>query len=189
MSKYAEQIAAWEAKRAANLGRLEEIADKAAEEGATLDAEQKEEKSNLSAELKEIDDHLKFLRDMEAMQAKTAKPVDGSSEKKGLESRVPAQIKTTPKLDPGVGFARLAKVKALARLDGESARTVAKELYGEDSAVYGILTKAPVAAATTSDSDWAGNLVGDESSVFADFVEYLRPSTILGRFGANGIPG
>lgn len=189
MSKFAEQITAFEQKRATLVSANEDILSKAAEEGATLDAEQKETFDNNEADIKEIDDHLKRLRAAEKAQASAAKPVEGDTPRAGTESRVPAQIKTTPKLDPGVGFARLAKVKALARLDGESPRTVAKELYGEDSPVFGILSKAAVAAGTTTDSTWAGALVGDETSIFADFVEFLRPSTILGRFGANGIPG
>src|SRR5690606_37938246 len=35
---------------------------------------------------------------------------------------------------------------------------------------------------------WAEGFVGDTTSAFADFVEYLRPQTILGKFGTNGIP-
>ena len=48
--------------------------------------------------------------------------------------------------------------------------------------------QAAVPAANTGDSDWAGALVSDEGGVFADFVEYLRPRTILGRFGTDGVP-
>src|SRR5690625_7886619 len=51
-----------------------------------------------------------------------------------------------------------------------------------------MITKAAVPAAYTTDSTWAGPLVGDEGSVFADFVEFLRPQTILGRFGQGGVP-
>ena len=42
MSKFAEQIAAFEQKRAALVAANEEIMAKAAEDGSTLDAEQKE---------------------------------------------------------------------------------------------------------------------------------------------------
>ncbi|MNM98675.1 Phage capsid family protein [compost metagenome] len=45
-----------------------------------------------------------------------------------------------------------------------------------------------MAAGTTSQATWAAPLVGEETSAFADFVSFLRPTTILGRFGANGIP-
>lgn len=190
MSKYAEQIAAFEAKRSANLKAMEDIMSKAGEEGSTLDAAQQEEFDGLQADNEAIDSHLKRLRSMEKAAIETARPVSGQTEKQGTESRVPAAvIRTAPKAEPGIMFARLARVKALARLDGESVRVKARELYGEDSPVYGVLTKAAVPAANTGDNNWAGNLVSAEGGVFADFVEYLRPRTILGRFGSDGIPG
>lgn len=188
MSKFAEQIAAFEQKRAALVAANEEIMEKAAAEGSTLDAEQQEAFDSNQADIKAIDEHLKRLREMEKTAAKNAKPIEGETEKQGTASRVPAQVKTTPKSAPGIMFARLARVKALARLDGESVRTVARELYGEDSPVYGAVVKAAVPAANTGDSNWAGALVSDEGGVFADFVEYLRPRTILGRFGTDGVP-
>jgi HK97 family phage major capsid protein len=42
-----------------------------------------------------------------------------------------------------------------------------------------LVTKAAVAPATTTNSTWAAPLIGTEP--LADFVEYLRPQTILGR--------
>jgi HK97 family phage major capsid protein len=39
------------------------------------------------------------------------------------------------------------------------------------------------------DPAWAGNFVSDEGAVFADFLEFLRPMTIVGKFGTDGIPG
>src|SRR5262249_47253441 len=36
--------------------------------------------------------------------------------------------------------------------------------------------------------NWASQLVGAETGIFADFVEFLRPMTSVGRFGAGNIP-
>ena len=77
MSKFAEQIAAFEQKRASLVAANEEIMAKAAEDGSTLDAEQKETFDNNAADVKEIDDHLKRLREMDKANAATAKAVDG----------------------------------------------------------------------------------------------------------------
>lgn len=191
-SNYAEQIAAYEAKRSANLSAMDGIMSKSADAGETLDAAQQEEFDGLLADNKTIDSHLERLRALEQFKATTAKQVKGvENEDDGSEARggkVPAQVKAPIKLDPGIAFARLARVKALSRLDNEPQREVAKALYGEDSIVYGIVSKAAVSAATTGGQTWGHQLVGDEGSVFADFVEFLRPQTILGRFGANGIP-
>lgn len=188
---YAEQIAAFEAKRAANVATMKSLMDSAAEKGETLDADAQDQFDELERENESVDKHLTRLRTMEKADMASAKPVDGTSAKSASDSRdprVPAQVKAVEKLDKGVGFARLAKVKALAKLDGESVRTVAKELYGENSSIYGLVTKAPVPAGTTQDGNWAAALVGEGTDVIADFVEFLRPRTILGRFGQNGVP-
>lgn len=188
----AEQIASLEAKRAANAARMEEVATKSIERGETMATDEQEEFDSLEAEVKQIDADLTRLRALERVKLSTAKPAAGAKSA-DTESRnpavVPAQVRLTEKLDKGIGFARLAKVKALAKLDGESVRTVAKELYGEDSSIYGLVNKAAVPAGTTQDGNWAAPLVGDGTDVIADFVEFLRPRTILGRFGQNGVPG
>lgn len=190
MSTYAEQIAAFEAKRSANLAALKGIMDKAAEEGATLDAAQQEEFDGLSSDNEAIDSHLKRLRALEKAAVVSATPVkdvekseDGSKVRGGV-----VVTKRTEKLDAGISLARIAKVKAIAKLDGESSREIARQMYGEDSSTYGHFVKGAVPAANTGNNGWAGNLVGDETSAFADFVEFLRPQTILGKFGAGGVP-
>ena len=188
----AEQIASLEAKRAANAARMEEVATKSIDRGETMATDEQDEFDGLEAEVKQIDADLTRLRALERVKLATAKPAAGAKSA-DTESRnpttVPAQVRLTEKLDKGIGFARLAKVKALAKLDGESVRTVAKELYGEDSSVYGLVNKAAVPAGTTQDGNWAAPLVGDGTDVIADFVEFLRPRTILGRFGQDGVPG
>src|SRR3546814_12804786 len=41
----------------------------------------------------------------------------------------------------------------------------------------------------SSDLNWAADLVSEEGAAVAAFLEYLRPQTILGQFGTDGIPG
>lgn len=185
---YAEQISAFETKRASLVAANATIMEKAAADGATLDAAQKEEFDGNEADIAEIDDHLKRLRAMEKAAFNKAAPVNGQNANDASASRTGVVIKTTPKLEAGIGFARIARVKALARLDGDSVREKARELYGEDSDTFGFFAKAAVGAATSTHATWAGPLVSDEGSAFADFIEYLRPQTILGRFGNGGIP-
>ena len=191
MGTYAEQIAAFEAKHAANVATLKSLADAAGDAGETFDAEAQDQFDELTAENEAVEKHLSRLRSLEKMAGATAKPVDGGSEKAAGESRdprVPAQVKAAERLDPGIAVARIARAKAVATVKGMTQREAAASLYGEASSTYGYFAKAAVAPALTTSDAWAGNLVGDETSVFADFVEYLRPQTILGRFGANGVP-
>lgn len=188
----AEQIAALEAKRAAHATRMEEILTKTAEDGRSTEEAEQEEFDTLETEVNQIDADLKRFRKMESMKAAAAKPVTtGYTPKSGSESRdplTPVKVKA-PKVGGGIEFARLARVKALAYLNHEPAVGVAKRLYGEESIVAGILTKANVVAGASVSGNWAEDLVGDETSVYADFAEYLRPMTIVGKFGTNGIPG
>lgn len=190
MSKYAEQIAAYEAKRASLVAGMEEIMSKAADEGATLDAEQQEAYDGHEKDVEAIDAHLKRLKAMEKVAAATAKPISGQTLKEGSDSRglAPVTIKQKENLVPGGALARLIKVKSVAKIEGETRIDVARKMYGENSNVYGFFAKTAVPAGSTLSGSWAEDLVGTETSAFADFVEYLRPQTILGKFGANGIP-
>ncbi|MDF3606322.1 phage major capsid protein [Paracoccus sp. DMF-8] len=191
MAPYAEQIAAFEAALETRVTRLKALADAATEKGETFDAEAREEVDTLKGEVKSLNQQIADLKEIEAMVGATAKPVDGSSAKAASDSRdprVPAQVKAAEKLDPGIAVARIARAKAVAAVKGMTQREAAATLYGENSSTYGVFAKAAVAPALTTTPSWAGNLVGDEGSVYADFIEYLRPQTILGRFGNNGIP-
>ncbi|PBV12668.1 phage major capsid protein [Pseudomonas aeruginosa] len=199
MKTTAEQIAEFEAARVSKAAEMEAIMTKAAEAGETLDADQSEQFDTLEAEIAAIDKHIGRLKQMQKAQAANAKPVNeeaGAQRMANVKTldfkEVQVRAKNTQKLEPGIAFARAAKCLALGHLEHRDAIGIAKSLYeGQDSiiaATQRLVTKAAVAAATTSDATWAGPLVGDETSVFADFVEYLRPQTILGRFGTNGIP-
>lgn len=186
---YAEQIGAFESRRKTLVDANEAIMATAADEGATLDADQAGQFDENEADIAEIDKHLDRLRKMEKAALAKAVPAEGSNAVDASNARggQRIQVKGEEKLAPGIGFARIAKCVALAGGSIMGASEVAKARYGENSNVFGVL-KAAVAAGSTASGNWAEDLVGDETSAFADFVEYLRPQTILGKFGANGIP-
>lgn len=200
MSKYAEQITAYEAKRGALVGSMDAIMTKAAEAGSTLDAEQQEEYDGFAGDIKAVDDHLGRLKTMEDATAKTAKPAVGDTAEHGSTTRGGStiQVKSEPKLAPGIGLARLAMCYGMAKGSMGEAAMIARRRFGEQSKVFGLLQhnaelglgiqKAEVPAGSTLENSWAEDLVGDETSAFADFVEFLRPQTILGKFGTNGVP-
>lgn len=189
MSKYAEQITAYEAKRGALVGSMDAIMSKAASEGATLDASQQEEYDGFAEDIKAVDAHLGRLKTMESATALKAVPAAGASSAEGSESRGGERVivKAQPKVAPGIGFARIAKSLGMAKGSYGDALRIAEARYGADSDTAGVF-KAAVTAGSTLSGSWAEDLVGDTSSAFADFVEYLRPQTILGKFGTGGIP-
>ncbi|ECK7391201.1 phage major capsid protein [Salmonella enterica subsp. enterica] len=185
----AEQIKSFEAKRAATQAQLEGIMTKAADGGRTLDAEEEELYETLSVEISTVDTHLKRLREMEARQAKSAKPVipaAGGSVTVTDNARAPGIVHVEQKLEKGVGFARFAKCMALARGVRSEALDVAKHFYVDDAKLQHVI-KAAVQGASTMNSAWAGSL-SEYQEYEKDFIDYLRPLTIIGQFGQNGIP-
>lgn len=196
-----EQITAFEATRQAKAAAMSDIMTKSSDEGRTLDEAEAESYDTLKGEVKSIDEHLSRLRDQEKMQLTTAKPVDGSSTKGAADSRtlVPVQVKNTQKLDKGIEFARFAMCKLASKGNPYMALQLAKSHYGDNERVVkalelesmgrdlGSLMKATVEAGTTLDTTWAAPLV-EYQNFAGDFVEYLRPRTIVGQFGTGNIP-
>lgn len=186
----AEQIKSFEAKRAALAALLDGIMSKAAEENRTLDLEEEESYDNTSAEIKAVDAHLKRLHDMEANQAGTAKPVSkaAAGDISVVKASAPGIIRVEQKLDKGIGFARFVKSLCAAKANsaGSNALEIAKRYYPDDSKLHHVIKDA-ISAGTTNDPKWAGALV-EYQEYSSDFVEYLRPQTIIGRFGQGGIP-
>jgi hypothetical protein len=88
---------------------------------------------------------------------------------------------------PGVALAQVARCLGISKGNANGAVDIAKSMYPNDRRIENIL-KAAVTAGSTNSGSWAENLVSDESAVFADFVEFLRPQTILGKFGVDGVP-
>lgn len=190
MSKLAEQITAFEAELQAKKDKLATIQQKALDEGRTKDASEKEEFDTIKGEIAAIEDELKDLRELEKAQAAQAKAVGDVRNQRDagtVRTGSTVQVKTQPKLAPGIGFARLAKVKALSKMDHRDPLQIAKERYGESSEIVGVV-KAAVEAGSNVSGNWAADLVSAEGGIVADFAEFLRPATILGKFGQNGVP-
>jgi HK97 family phage major capsid protein/HK97 family phage prohead protease len=189
MKTTAEKIAAFEASRAAKSAAMAKLMEDAGED--TLEAEDATKYDELKGEVKSIDVHLDRLRDMASLEAKAAKPVNGNDEDAGTNSRGSEPIRVSvkqQKLAPGIAFARYVRCKALSHVLHRPPEDIAEKMYPNHEDLHMVL-KTDIPAANTQTSLWAGALVGSETSLFADFVEYLRPMTIIGQFGSNGIPG
>jgi HK97 family phage major capsid protein len=207
---YAEQITAFTEQRAAKAAAQKSVMDAAAEKGETLDAEQQEEFDNLQGEIEAIDGHLKRLNLVEKSAAESAKPVNGKTADEGNASREGRIIvKHQEKLEPGMEFIRLLKSYGAAKGDMARAYRIASSRYGEDSNAAGALKgfeergidffafpgfeavaqqKANVVAGSAISGTWASDLVLTDGGAFADFAEYLRAATILGKLGLRNVP-
>lgn len=183
-----DQIKQFQNERASKVAQMEDLMTKSVEAGESLADDEAEQYDTLQGEVKKIDEHIKRMEVLQKEKMTTAKVVNETpTEKAAVESRNTAAVRVKQPLEKGIGFARLAKCKALSRLNNVPAYEVAASVYGHGTEIEHVL-KAAVAAGTTSNATWAAPLVGSETNLFADFIEYLRPQTILGKFGAASVP-
>lgn len=178
-----EQLEGFKASRVDKQKSMESLMEKAASEGRTLDAAESEEYDALKQEIDAIDSHVKRLEEMELINKQTAEPV---VDKSGMQTKTFQTPKVKEELEPGIEFARYTMCLGAAKGDLATASAIAQKRFPNSERINTTL-KAAVEAGTTTDATWALPLV--EYNQFAgDFVEYLRPQTILGQFGQGGIP-
>lgn len=184
----AEQIKAFEKARETKSGRMTEIQKAAADEGRTKNQTEREEFDTLREEIKSIDAELKDLRDLEASDAATAKPLGKVTDPKtGSDARAPSRVEVkTPNLPKGTAFTRFAI--ALGRANGNRMEALEIAKNWKDTPEVEAVLRAAVAAGTTTDPDWAAPLVEYQNMV-SEFAELLRPATIIGRIeGLRRVP-
>jgi HK97 family phage major capsid protein len=196
MATIAEQLAAYEAKRAANVASMKSIMDKSGEEGATLDASQQEEFDGLNEDNEAIDKHLDRLHVMEKVNKQTLKEVGGANGHQASQSRQSGPIVKVlgSGMPKGTGFVRLLSAKFMAKeYGGHPADIAVSRGWGDDLAAIlrtpaDILQKAAVTSGSTTDQAWAGALV-TYNNLQQEFIELLRPKTIIGRIpGIRQVP-
>jgi HK97 family phage major capsid protein len=206
---YAEHISAFENSRAAKASEQKSIMDEALERGETLDAEGQEKFDTLQGEIEAIDGNLKRLRTVEKAVGTAAVAVAGQTSEEASTTRAGERIvvKAPEKLAPGIAFARLVKSMGAAKGDTGRAIRIAEQRYGPDSDAVGVLKaidlrgtdklefagfeavqKASVVSGSAISGNWAADLVLTEGGAFADFAEYLRPQTVLGKLSLRKIP-
>lgn len=182
---FAEQIKSFEERKTELQTTANEILQKSAQEGRTLDATESESYDQAVAEIAAVEKHIERLQSAEKTSIATAKPVAGDTVKAADASRA-GVITVRDNLAPGIEFSRFAKCVALSKGNLLQAEQIAKAQYPENHRIQNVI-KAAVAAGTTSGTTWAAPLV-EYNTITSDFIEFLRPKTVIGRFGNGGIP-
>ena len=192
MKTFKEQIAAFEARRAASAAQLSEIMEKSGKEGATLDAAEKEKFDGLNAEIKEIDGHLARLKIADEMNVAKAAPIQPQPE--GLKAPALSGIRVESKLEPGVKFARMAMAVARAKAAGGSGGGTAEQHYRADqrwmdsAPDVALALKAAINAGDSTTTAWASELAYAQN-IASEFIEFMRPRTLIGRItGWRSVP-
>lgn len=187
----AEQIASFEAKRAASAERMNAIMAKAADAGATLDETQTQEYDGLAAEVKAVDEHLVRMKAHEAaMVAKGTAIIKVDDPTKGAAARGAEVITVHSNVEKGIAFARYVKALAMSRGNLPGALAIAqnnKEWMDTTPQVAKVLMAA-VAGGDTTTAGWASELVYAQN-LANEFIEILRPATVIGRIpGLTRVP-
>jgi len=182
----ADQIADWQLSLKDKNDRIDQLIEKSSEAGVTFDDAQQQEHDTLADERDRIRKQIKVLEAQEAEQKLMAAPVAAPAPISPLlTNRVQVVEKRLP---PGIPFARFVMCKAAAVLAARSgdfvpALEIAKQRYPDDSLLRGVFEKAAVGGGTAGvTAHWAADLV-PYNVLATDFVEYLRPRTIIGQFG------
>jgi HK97 family phage major capsid protein len=169
-----EHIQNLENKRAALMARMSEIMQSTAEDGETLPAELATEHDGLSVNVKSIDGDLVRWRELEAMQLASAVPVVPA-----VKTAVPfARVSVKPNVPIGTAFVRLACATLHCHGNKSEAAEYAQR-WNDSTPEVALALKAAIAAGNTTDAAWAGPLVNQ--NIANEFLELLRPATILGK--------
>lgn len=197
----AEHLADLKATRESASAKMNEVAQKSVDEGRSFNTAEQEEFDALTAQIKSLDADIGRFSKLESVQAQAANPV---AEEKSLPSSAPfnaVQVKKVEKLEPGIAFARYAMCLTAAKGNHVAAFNLAQRHYPNTEAVVRTLKaqseglnlanlfqmKAAVAAGTTTESTWAAPLV-DAQNFAGDFIEFLRPRTLIGQAQFRRVP-
>lgn len=146
-----------------------------------LDDEQSAEFDRISGEFDEVETNLARAKRMQR----------AASEAKAIETKPHPVLRpreTTPaqpkkELAKGMGFTRYVMAMAAGRGSISDALEYAKR-WGDDSRDVTRYIKAVAGSTLTGTGDWGSQLVYADN-LASEFVEYLRPMTVLGRI--NGL--
>lgn len=178
---YADQIATWTSTKAAKAARLDELLTKSGDAGSTLDTAESEEHDTLDGEIVEIDKQIERLRKAEAREKASVVEVRGARTSDGVQARAGATITIDRQLPKGILFARYAMCMGASRGIPSEAKALAKQYYPDDPGVLAMVEKTAVTGGATSGTHYLQDMV--PYNVMNDFIEFLRPGSIIGKFG------
>lgn len=167
------------------MAALEELLNKAETETRVLNEEEQAAFGELKAEIGQLDTHLENLRETESIIARSA-----------IRVGPPARDQEPPKLGKGIGIARMVQLLVASRGNDLQAVELAKRHFPDmllmeqvfRARALGVLQRAAVPAATTTDPAWAGVLVY-QNQLASELIELVMPETILGQLeGLRRVP-
>jgi HK97 family phage major capsid protein len=192
MKTISERVTALKADLQTKSARLEELINKKSDEGG-LDAAETTELGSLKTAVKSMSEDLDDLVTLESAQAsKAAGLTFRSPEAQRVHAPEPlpkVEVKNLPK---GTGFTRYAMAVAAGKGSYSDTLAYAKRFEGESpevvayvKAIYG---KAVEGTTVLNSPAWGSQLVYAQN-LASEFIELLRPRTIMGRIpGLRNVP-
>lgn len=196
---FAEQLADLKATRAAKHDEMKSIGQKSIDEKRSMETGEAESFDTLQGEIKRLDDDIKRISTLADMDKETIKGVSDQDQRdrpaRGGSELAPLQLKEGPeKLEKGIAMARMVMAMTKAKGDPVMAFKLAEKHFPRTEAVVRLLKaqaegadlaalmkiKATIAAGDTTNATWAAPLV-DQATIASEFLEYLRPRTLIGQ--------
>jgi HK97 family phage prohead protease len=192
-----EQIASFENTRAAKAGRMTAIMAKSAESGSTLDAAETEEYDTLKSEVDSVDAHLVRLKAHEKMLLASATPITAGITTPGTTPALAASdlrggqsvITVKANVPKGTAYTRyvMAKVAGKNSISDAIRHVESNKQWMDQTPEVLMMLKAVVNPGTIAEPAWAAPLAIQQP--LNDFLELLRPSTLLGKIpGLRQVP-
>jgi HK97 family phage major capsid protein/HK97 family phage prohead protease len=185
-----EQIGTYEATRKTKAQKMAALMAEAGANGTTLDETQAAEYDALDGEVRSLDADLRRCRTLETLSVERATAItattsaDASAQRGGEPTR---QIQVRSNLPQGTAFTRLVMAKVYGKGDTTREIEFAKQ-WKDSTPEVELVLRAAVAPGTSTTAGWAAELA-PLKPMTADFLEYLRPATILGRIsGLHPVP-
>lgn len=186
MSKLQESLKGYEDALAAKKAERTATVMKSLDEGRTADQAEQETIDTLGAEIKELEKQIILVKGMIESDLATAKPIAGDLERKAAPRVDSIKIQANH-AEKGLAMAQLVRLHYQAGGNQFALAQIAESQKGSIDPRVVEFAKAAVPAANTGVPAWAGNLV-TSGGVYGDFVEYMMPFAIIGKFGRDGRP-
>ena len=187
MPSFTETLSAAEKKRDDLAVTHKAALDAVLTTGKTFDADEQAEQTKTLDDIDKLDQYIDFLKRSDATISK-AKPVgenrqtDNGDVRKGV-----GYITVTPNKEKGIAFAQYLRCLYKAGGVPYVGHQIAMKEYRDDPRVA-MAFKADVPAAAVTVDNWGQDYVNTDGGPFQEFLEYVRPLTIIGRLpGATSV--
>lgn len=189
---FKELLAKLNQQRVEKMAAASKLHETVTAEGRTFSEDEQKQFDLYTSAVESIDKQIKSTEQMERLGAGGAQgvPGDGQTGQTGqgaVNIKAPGSVQVVRNLPKGAAFTRYAMILAASKGNLMQAAETAK-MYADSTPEVERVLRAAVAAGTTTDSAWAEPLV-DYKTMSSEFIELLRPETILGRMlGTRAVP-